>query len=214
MEKILSKLSIYEFFSSFISGLCMVSYSYLMIIILEKKYISFFVDNNIIFVTALSYLLATVIHEFASILERKILNRKQRFIKISLLPKKSDDIHMDEEELQLLKQKIKINHNIDLNDDNYYTVYKLCKNNSSVTDSADKRNFHAVAIFSKNMSFYFLLNVITLIICLTIGRFDNLQRGLVCVFISSILCVILYIRYINFTKRKYINIFKQYIYSD
>lgn len=210
--KIFEKLGIYDLVVVLLSGISMLTFTFL---ILQTIYdIPIKIDsrvNDTLSFLVISYFLGLVFQELGSILQKKITHKNNKLLKSALNTLNVMHTSLTKTEILSVYSYVVEKLNLIANEDNDNIVYNYCKFyiiKYGDTDKIDKDQY--LSAMSRSLSLYFTL--LTFIAIYDVIFVPSLKK-LILIFISLLLAILLYYRCIRFAKLRYIYIIRTFYYE-
>ena len=211
VSKILDKLGIYDLVAVLLSGICIFTFSILVLQLIYKIPIdiNLQVYETLLFFV-LSYFLGLVFQEISSFIQ-KSTHKNNRLLKAALKTSNNSHIFLTDIEKNGVYLYVTEKLNLNPDEDNDNIVYNYCKFyilENSDTTRIDKDQ--SISSMGRSLSLYFaLLTFIVFVNCF----FQPSIIKIVLVIISVCFSILLYYRCIRFAKLRYINIFRIFYYN-
>ncbi len=212
MSDILEKFGIYDLLAVLLSGICISTFT---VLVLQFVYeISIDVNtqiNETLLFFVVSYFLGLIFQEISSFIQKKILKRNNRLLQSALKTSNSSSFQLTNTEKNGVYAYVVDVLELDPNEENDNTVYNYCKyyvlenKNTSLIDKDQ-----SISSMGRSLSLYFAI-LSFMIYINNIFQPSIIKNALV---ISSIFfSVLLFYRYVRFAKLRYVNIFRLFYYN-
>lgn len=212
MSNILEKIGIYDLLAVLLSGICISTFT---VLVLQFVYeISIDVNtqiNETLLFFVVSYFLGLIFQEISSFIQKKILKRNNRLLQSALKTSNSSSFQLTDTEKNGVYAYVVDVLELDPNEENDNTVYNYCKyyvlenKNTSLIDKDQ-----SISSMGRSLSLYFAI-LSFMIYINNIFQPSIIKNALV---ISSIFfSVLLFYRYVRFAKLRYVNIFRLFYYN-
>lgn len=212
MNKILDKLGIYDLVAVLLSGICIFTFTDLVLQMGYNISIDTILpeDTTLLFLV-ISYFLGLIFQETGSFVQKEVTHKHNKILKRALNTSDDSHIYMTEIEKRGVEfyviEKLKLN----VNEDNDNIIYNYCKFfflENEDTSRIDRDQ--SLSAMSRSLSLFFMLIAVlvffdTLFIASTIKY--------VLIFISVFLAVLFYRRWIRFAVLRYTNIIRTFYYK-
>ena len=219
-DKILSRLGIYDILGVLFSGICMGAST---LVLLKISGVNVDIVKNETFAFFIfSYIAGLIFQEFTSFLQRTWFNRGNRLLLKALRYKECDNLYMEKAEVNEVKQQVldkikKQSLQKITNDQSTNIVYNYCKNYISKKEATARVDRdQALAAMARSLSLYCFLSPLIFLLPLIfeITPIVPLWARFVIPCLLLALSVLLYFRFKRFTYRRFIAIYRYYLYNE
>lgn len=208
---ILDKLGIYDLIAVLLPGISILTFSVLVIQYVYEIEIKDLQINETLTFLVLSYFIGLIFQEFGSLLQNKLIFRKDKLIRHVLNPSINSHFYLSETEkngvYRYVSEKLNLNTagGIDAIIYNYCKFYVLGSGNTTRIDKDQ-----SLSAMSRSLSLYFLMLCIIAVSSLFYQL--SLSKILLSV-ISAIFAIVLYLRCTRFAKMRCVNIIRTFYYN-
>ena len=219
-DKILSRLGIYDILGVLFSGICMGA-STLVLLKISGVNVEIIKDETLAFFI-FSYMAGFVFQEFTSFLQRKWFNRGNKLLLKAIRYKEHHNLYMEKAEVEEVKQQVlnkikKQSKQTIIDDQSANIVYNYCKNYISKNEATARVDRdQALAAMARSLSLYCFLAPLIFLLPLTFEITPILSvswRFVISCFLLA-LSALFYFRFKRFTYRRFIAIYRYYLYNE
>lgn len=208
---ILDKLGIYDLIAVLLPGISILTFSVLVIQYVYKIEIKGLQINETLTFLVLSYFIGLIFQEIGSLLQNKLIFRKDKLIRRVLSPSINSHFYLSETEKNGVYRYVAEKLNLNIDGDIGIIVYNYCKFyvlGSRNTTRIDKDQ--SLSAMSRSLSLYFLM--LCIIAVSSLFYQISVSKVLLSV-ISAIFAIVLYLRCTRFAKLRCVNIIRTFCYN-
>ncbi|MDE6411218.1 MAG: hypothetical protein K2L02_01595 [Clostridia bacterium] len=222
MDKVLEKLGIYDLLGVLLSGLIMTVTTVIICYLINCYDFTGLLSEYIFIFIVISYIIGLIFQEVSSLIDKQFFHRNGKLLRNALRPNErkllktnhnfyfEDKERNDINEYVVTKLGLETHNKEEWKNDNI--VYNYCKNymiahKGSLSGNHDQ----ALAAMARSISLYCFLVAVFCPFSIFIGNINWLAFGLT-EGIAALLSVIFYYRFLRFSYRRYLNIYRYFLY--
>lgn len=211
ISAILDKLGIYDLIAVLLPGISILTFSVLVTQYIYEIEIEDLQINETLSFLVLSYFIGLIFQELGSLLQNKLIFRKDKLIRRALNPSINSHFSLSKAEKNEVYKYVRKKLNLNIDGDIDAIVYNYCKFyvlGSGNTTRIDKDQ--SLSAMSRSLSLYFLM--LCIIAVSSLFYQISVSKVLLSV-ISAIFAIVLYLRYARFAKMRCVNIIRSFYYD-
>lgn len=216
MDAFMEKLGIYDLIAVFMTGLIVSIISMVIDTTFIKSELNNFmyIDDKIVFL-AISYFIGILLQEASSLIYRGLIFKNDKLLDQVFEVKNTLGYYISEKEIKKLKCLVSEKVSNSRENDNTF-IYNMCKANVLKEGNTRISMDQAMAGLSRSLSLYFFLLTLVMLYLLFARLFtqQNINYYLVSAVVDFLISTLLFFRYKRFTKMRYSNILRAYLYFN